>query len=143
MEYVQSDRAKCGAIFFFAPAGKNPEYYCKKLKASHWPIRVLFLETARGHYFFWPCHSLPLVMGVTMIPNIHSLTRYCERRSWGRQFGFVYLNQPVACTHRLSTLVCVGKSVASGERYYIRETNVWRDRSESGVSHVGQLSTAQ
>ena len=37
----------------------------------------------------------------------------------------------------------VGKSVASGERYYITETNVWRDRSESGVGHVGQLSTAQ
>ena len=37
----------------------------------------------------------------------------------------------------------VGKSVASGERYYIRETNVSRDRSESGVGHVGQVSTAQ
>ena len=40
-------------------------------------------------------------------------------------------------------IACVGKSVASGERYYIREANVWRDRSESGVGHVGQLSTAQ
>ena len=39
--------------------------------------------------------------------------------------------------------IYVGKSVASGERYYIRETNVWRVRSESGVGHVGQLSTAQ
>ena len=32
-------------------------------------------------------------MGVTMIPNINSLTRYCERYSWGRVFGGVYLNQ--------------------------------------------------
>ena len=44
---------------------------------------------------------------------------------------------------RSERIACVGKSVASGERYYIREANVWRDRSESGVGHVGQLSTAQ
>ena len=37
------------------------------------------------------------------------------------------------CCIRLKDLredVNVGKSVASGERYCIRETNVWRDKSE-------------
>ena len=46
-------------------------------------------------FFFLPCHPLPLLMRVTMIPNIHSLTRYCQRYSWAREFVFCYLNQPV------------------------------------------------
>ena len=54
------------------------------------------------------------------------------------------LPQGEKCTDKLThSGDHVGKSVASGERYYIRETNVWRDRAESGVGHVGQLSTAQ
>ena len=37
--------------------------------------------------------------GVSMIQNVHSLTRYCERCSWGREFVFFNLNQPVNCTY--------------------------------------------
>ena len=36
----------------------------------------------------------PLVMGVSMVSNSHSLTRYCERHSWGSKFVLFYLNQP-------------------------------------------------
>ena len=47
-----------------------------------------------------PCHPLLLVMGVTIIPDIHSLARYCERYSEryspGREFRYFYLNQLVA-----------------------------------------------
>ena len=44
---------------------------------------------------YWPCHPLPLVMGVPMIPNIHFLTRNCERYSRGGKFDIFHLNTPV------------------------------------------------
>ena len=56
-------------------------------------------------------------------------------------FTVLAMNHPPPSPRNPTELV--DKSVASGERYCIRETNVWRDRSESGVGHVGQLSTAQ
>ena len=43
---------------------------------------------------YCPCHPLPLVMGVSMIPNIHPLTGYCKRHSPGREFRYSYVNQP-------------------------------------------------
>ena len=37
-------------------------------------------------------------MGVTLIPDIHSLTKSCEQYSWGRDFVFFFYVEP-ACTH--------------------------------------------
>ena len=34
--------------------------------------------------------------GVTMIPNIHSLTKYCERYLWGR-YTYIYILLESAC----------------------------------------------
>ena len=41
----------------------------------------------------WLCHPPPVVMGVSMIPNIHPLTGYCERHSWGRKIRGFNVNQ--------------------------------------------------
>ena len=54
------------------------------MKACHWSIRVPLLETTRGRsFYFWPCHPIPLLMGVTLMPTIHSLTRYFSgKKTW-------------------------------------------------------------
>ena len=51
-------------------------------------------------------YPLTLLMGVRMIPNIHPLTRYCERHSWGG--GNWGGSLEPACRDRL--LVCGGAS---------------------------------
>ena len=40
-----------------------------------------------GHVTLLPCYPVTLLMGVSTKPNIHPLTRYCERYSWGRELG--------------------------------------------------------
>ena len=46
-------------------------------------------------------YPLTLVMGVRMIPNIHSLTTWCERHSWGGGIGEVHLSQPAQTTRSI------------------------------------------
>ena len=38
--------------------------------------------------FFWALSPPSTSHGVNMIANIHSLIKYCERYSWGREFVF-------------------------------------------------------
>ena len=47
-------------------------------------------------------HPLSLAMGVSMIPNSHPFTRYCERHSPGRDFGVFNANQPVVALDNYS-----------------------------------------
>ena len=79
---------KLAQLFFvLPPLGQNLNI-SEILKACHWSLRVSLLETDRQSEavnFFWRCHPLLLVTGVSVIPNIHSLTRYCEWYSWGRE----------------------------------------------------------
>ena len=53
-------------------------------------------DSSRPFKKSWPCHALPLIMGVSMIPNTHPSTIYRERHSGGRrEFRLFNWNQSV------------------------------------------------
>ena len=77
------------------------------LKACHWSVRVSLMETARGGNLFWPCHPLPPFTGVTVIPSIPSLTRYCQRYSWERLFVWFSLESAGSSFYYFSSGICL------------------------------------
>ena len=75
---------------FFAPLGKSLNIIEEIEGLSLVDTSFAPRDSPRPAIFLWPCHRLPLVMGVTMILNIHSLTRCCERCLWGREIVFFF-----------------------------------------------------
>ena len=71
---------------FFAPSWTKPEQYWKKWRPVIGRYRFSPGDSPRLLYFCVGSHPLPLVMGGSMIPNIHPLTRYCDWHSWGENF---------------------------------------------------------
>ena len=106
---------------FFVPAWKKPEYYLKTLKTPviDWSIRVLVLDSPRPVKKHWSSHPLSLVMEDSMISNIHSLPRYCERHSWGR-YIYIYLDQSVPYIMCTSSYMWQGHDVLPRMRYPAR-----------------------
>ena len=96
---------------FLVPAGKTPEYYGKKTEGLSLvdtrfaPFNRDSPRPVKKKMAVSPCHPLSLVMEVTMIPNMHSLTRYCERYSWGIYIFFLCSNQPVYYIGSLCSLL--------------------------------------
>ena len=74
LEYVQQDRAKCDAFVLSSPLVKPLNIFEKMECLSLVDTSFASRDSPRPVLLFWPCHPLPLVMGVTTIPNIHSLT---------------------------------------------------------------------
>ena len=84
------------AQFVFSPPLGNSLNNIEKMESlSLVDTRSAPRDSPRQVFVFWQCHPLLLAMGGPMIPNIRSLTRYSERHSWGREFGYFYSNQPV------------------------------------------------
>ena len=99
------DRAKNAAQFFFSPPlGKSVNIVEKIESPCHWSIRISLLlisETARGREkqsLAMPPPSSTGHGGHYDTNNIHYLTRYCERYSWGGYIPsvFFFLLEP-AC----------------------------------------------
>ena len=93
--------------FFFLPSVKTPDY--------HWPLwRPVFgrdtfspLAQALGPLTkFWLCHPLRLFMGVSIIPPMWHLSKYCDRHLCLTYFEFLWLNQLVCTWYMLVMLIC-------------------------------------
>ena len=105
------------ALFCFSPPlGKSLNNFAKIEGLSLVKTSFAPRHSPRPINNFWSCHPLPPVMGVTMIPNIHFLTTYYERYSWGTDLlFFFYLNQPVRQSNgRLPSRMMFGQ-IASGK----------------------------
>ena len=76
------------AQFFIRPGWEKAELILKELKACYRSSLGPLLETARGRFFFWPFHPLPLVVGVTIIQNTNSPTIDIAR---GIRGGDIYI----------------------------------------------------
>ena len=85
--------SKCGAFWFSPPVGKSLNIV-EKVEGLSLVAASFAPRDSPTPWKNKTCHvtSLPLV---SIMPNIHPLTRYCERSSWGRECRAFNVNQPV------------------------------------------------